>query len=421
MLSKTTRIFNSPFHFYFDRNENFNCFVTFNVYEFLKNYSTYPQIYDIEEFYRQVLSSFNIEFYLLLEDKDSIRLHTEQLIKISDTQIVDLFNNNKLKTYLLNFDARSINRNYRVKGKISFSDKIYSYIQQFLQGNVTNTLFADDKKTFLDIANTFRNAHEKKYYNTFNSFIPNSTHEFYSEVINFSKKSIKVSNLYEIFAPFINRDTLRNFIKTSETVKNVTYDGNLPINSYILDKQFYSLNYDVGKKVGNPENYLKLSMSLLDNSKNRTDYKRYSYENNLFLVNDVTKRKSNETQKTYEYISAVQSTACENSITKNSTVPELLGSDVLLTSTFLDNYPILNFNEYWIGEPNKIPIYLLEILTKYNVMYLTDTTESLDEKWQQLTKDKLENLTSGKYLCMISADQDYIQNNIIENYFVLEV
>lgn len=421
MLNKTTRIFNSPFHFYFDRNENFNCFITFNVYEFLKNYSTYPQIYDIEEFYRQVLSSFNIEFYLSLEDKDSIRLHTEQLIKISNTQIVDLFNNNKLKTYLLNFDARSINRSYRIKGKISFSDKIYSYIQQFLQGNVTNTLFADNKKTFLDIANTFRNAHEKKYYNTFNSFIPNSTHEFYSEVINFSKKSIKVSNLYEIFAPFINRDTLRNFIKTSETVKNITYDGNLPINSYILDKQFYSLNYDVGKKIGNPENHLKLLMSLLDNSKNRSDYKRYSYENNLFLVNDITKRKLNETQKTYEYISAVQSTACENSITKNNIIPELLGSDILLTSTFLDNYPILNFNEYWVGEPNKIPIYLLEILTKYNVMYLTDTTETLDEKWEQLTKDKLENLTSGKYLCMISADQDYIQNNIIENYFVLEV
>lgn len=421
MLNKTTRIFNSPFHFYFDRNENFNCFITFNVYEFLKNYSTYPQIYDIEEFYRQVLSSFNIEFYLSLEDKDSIRLHTEQLIKISNTQIVDLFNNNKLKTYLLNFDARSINRSYRIKGKISFSDKIYSYIQQFLQGNVTNTLFADNKKTFLDIANTFRNAHEKKYYNTFNSFIPNSTHEFYSEVINFSKKSIKVSNLYEIFAPFINRDTLRNFIKTSETVKNITYDGNLPINSYILDKQFYSLNYDVGKKIGNPENHLKLLMSLLDNSKNRSDYKRYSYENNLFLVNDITKRKLNETQKTYEYISAVQSTACENPITKNNIIPELLGSDILLTSTFLDNYPILNFNEYWVGEPNKIPIYLLEILTKYNVMYLTDTTETLDEKWEQLTKDKLENLTSGKYLCMISADQDYIQNNIIENYFVLEV
>lgn len=422
MLSKTTRIFNSPFHFYFDRNNNFNCFVSFNIYEFLKNSSTYPDIYDVEEFYKGVVDSVKIDFYLVLEDKDSIRLHTEQQIKIDNVQVVSLFNTNKLKTYLLNIDARSINRNYRVKGEISYSDKIYLYIQQFLQGNVANTLFAKDRKTFLDIANTFRNAHEKKYYNTFNTSIPSSTHEFYSEVINFSKKSIKISNLYTIYSPFINRDSLTNFVKTYETIKNVSYDGELPITSFILDNEFYSLDYNLGKKTGDPQNHLKLSMSLLDDSRNRKDYKTYSYQNNLFLVNETTKRKTNETQKSYEYISSIQSSACEDPITKNDKTPELLGSDILLTSAFLDSYPIINFNEYWLGDSKIIPVYLLEILTKYNIMYLTEISEpSLNENWNQLTKEKLENLTSGRYLCLISANQDYIQNNIIENYFVLEV
>ena len=46
--------------------------------------------------------------------------------------------------------------------------------------------------------------------------------------------------------------------------------------------------------------------------------------------------------------------------------------------------------------------------------------QSLNEDWRQLTKEELTNLSSGRYLCMISVDKPYIQNSIIENYFVLE-
>jgi hypothetical protein len=42
------------------------------------------------------------------------------------------------------------------------------------------------------------------------------------------------------------------------------------------------------------------------------------------------------------------------------------------------------------------------------------------ETWEPLTKESLNLLNNGRYLCMISADKDYINDEIIENYFILE-
>lgn len=413
MLDKTTRIFNSPFHFYFDRSDNFNCYVSFNVYEFLKNYSTYPETYEIEEFYTSVRDSIKLDFYLYIEDKDSIRLHTEQQIKISNVQEISLVDSNKIKTYFLNIETENIYRDYRVKGVVTFSDTVYDYIQKFIQKNISLEIFPEIYK--------IKDSYEKKYYNLFSVFVPNSTHEFYSEVISFYKKSVKVSNLYQIFNSSITKQSLLDYIEIYEKAKGLMYDGNLPITSYYVDNKVYSLNYNVQQKEGNTNDYLRLSMSLLNNLKNRDDYKKFSFNNNVYLLNELTTRKKIKTVNLYQTISAIQSDACENQI-QNSKTPELPDSDILLITTFFDNFPIINVNDFWAEDPKRISVYLLDLLTKYNIFYLSNIQEStLDESWKNLTKEELQNLNSGRYLCMISADQDYIQDSIIENYFVLEI
>lgn len=414
MLNKNNRIFNSPFHFFFDRNDNFNCFVSFNFYEFLKNYATYPELYEIDEFYNLVKSSVILEFYLVLEDKDSIRLHTEQQIKIQNLQEINLLNNAKITSYILNIPTTNINRKYTIKGVVTFSGNTYTYLQQFLDRNIDLQLFSEAHK----IKDTF----EKKYYNSFSSFVPSSTYEFYSDVIDFSKKLTKVSVLHKIFNTAISRQTLSEHIQTYETIKGVKYDGNLPITTFIVDNREYSFNYNIQAKQGSTDEYLRLSMSLLNNLINRKDYKKFSYANNIYLLDNLAETKNNETVKPYEYISAIQSDACESEVQQSVKVPALLDSDILLVSTFFDNFSIIKPDDFWVEDTKAISVYLLELLTKYNIVYLSNIDSStLNESWSQLTKEELQNLNSGKYLCMISADQDYIQNSIIENYFILEI
>ena len=100
---------------------------------------------------------------------------------------------------------------------------------------------------------------------------------------------------------------------------------------------------------------------------------------------------------------------------------KFIDSDVLYLTAFLSNFDIIDINEYWSSDIKLLPVYLLEILTNYKVYYIKELNDqSLNEDWRQLTKEELTNLNSGRYLCMISVDKPYIQNSIIENYFVLE-
>lgn len=142
--------------------------------------------------------------------------------------------------------------------------------------------------------------------------------------------------------------------------------------------------------------------------------------NNIYLTT-VDLKKNRASIKPYETITSLQSTACDNKIFNQTQINQLIDSDILYICNFIDNFNI-DLNDFWLEDYKKLPVYLLEVKTKYNIYFLEKINESsMSETWTLLTNEKLNNLNAGKYLCMITTQNSDVQKNLIENYFILEI
>lgn len=404
----SNREFNSIFHHYFDRNNNFNCYVTFNFLEFIKSQSEFPQIYN-----QKILERLQFRFYLQNEDKTSIK-------EIKNISKYNLFSNESIITFFLMYDTENIKGNYQVKCTINFEDEFYNFINNTPISEASE-YFNLTEYEYVTIVSQLKPIMDTKYINQFKPSNLAMVYEFFSDFINFYDKDVKISNLFDIYKNSINFETYSKFIQDKESEKQYTYDSTLPITKYIKDQKIYDLVFNLEEKKGNLNNYLDLSLSLLNNSKNRDDYKKTSSSNNIFLKNAANTNIKKASINPYNFIDSLQSTACETNIFADITIELFKDSDILYITTFLDNYDFLKVDDFWTSNYENMPVYLLDIATKYTVYYLEKIDEnSMYEDWKLLTKGSLNSLKQGKYLCMICADRDYVSKELIENYFILE-
>lgn len=406
LTNELDRMFNSEFHFYFDRDEFFNCYVSFNILEFIKYNSEYPLIYNNEKFINIVKNNIKFNFYLF---------DNTNIIKFDEISQVQLFENLNVITFFLRKNKKNLDSKYSVVCNIEFYDYLYQYITSeytefFGVSEYEYNIFKNDLKSII----------EKRYINNFMPSDPKRNYYFSSDYISFKTPEDKISNLYDIFSNNILINDFKNFILTNENLRNVSYNGNVPLTKYIkYNKEIISLLYDYKEKTGNIGDYLQASNGLLDGY-NRYDYKQVDFLNNIFLeTKDLKKNIKNI--KPYEIITSLQSTACENKIFDQIQIDDLVDLDILYACNFLDNFNI-EINEFWLDDYKKLPVYLLEGMAKYDIYFLERINEgSMSETWSLLTNEKLNNLNAGKYLCMITTQNSYVQKNLIENYFILEI
>ena len=109
-VNKNYRIFNTPFHYYFDRNNNLNCYVSFNFIEFLKTYSSFPEIYDDPAFSASDL----LRFDFLLQSNNN------KLTKATNVEQINLFNNPNILTFFVNFESSIIPNEFFIKAIIKY-------------------------------------------------------------------------------------------------------------------------------------------------------------------------------------------------------------------------------------------------------------------------------------------------------------
>ena len=404
----SNREFNSTFHHYFDRNDNFNCYVIFNFLEFIKSKSEFPQIYN-----EKILEKLQFRFYLQNEDATNIK-------EIKNVSKYRLFENNSIITFFLVHDAKKIKGNYQIKCTINFEDEFYNFISN-TPVDEASQYFNLTEYEYATIVSQLKPIMDVKYVNQFKPSNLSMVYELFSDFIKFDDKSVKISNLFDIYKNSISFLTYSKFIKDKEAEKQYTYDSTLPITKYIKDQKTYDLKFNLKEKKGNLNNYLDLSLSLLKNSTNRDNYKKTSSLNNIFLKNITNKNKNKRTVSPYNFIDSLQSTVCETNIFADITTESFKDSDILYITTFLDNYDFLRIDDFWTNSYENLPVYLLDIATKYTVYYLDDINKySMYEIWKPLTKDSLNLLNQGKYLCMICADKEYVNKELIENYFILE-
>ena len=401
------------FHFYFDRNDDFNCYMSFNIIEFLKFNSQFPEIYDNDEFAFYIKNSLKFNFYLQNNDNKNFEFDHYETVK--------LFESDEVITFFLHSETKKLVGKYLVKCLVTFEDGFYEYLVNSLDGKIDGPLFGLTESKFQILAKEIKVILDKKNTNQKGICNLQRTYEFFSDYINFEKKEIKVSNLYEIFSKILSVKSFNDFITLKETSKQTIYNGTVPITSYIKDTKSLDLDFKLKDKTGSISNHLDLSISLLNNLKNKLDYKQAGFIENIFLPEKIVRQVPRTEIKPYETILSVQSDACDNSLFIKPVIKELLDSDIILMATFLNNFGIIDINEYWVDNIPLLPVYLIEILTKYNIFYLKEINESsMYETWLPLTKDILNNLGADRYLCMISVDKMYIQNSLIENYFILE-
>ena len=423
MLNIKNKIFHGPFHNYFDRNDNFHCYVNFNIYQFIKHYSSFPQIYDNEQFWNNISNLILFDFYLVSEIEEQVT-NTQKIKKINfqDVETINLYDSNRVLTFHVNTDTSNLRGKYLLKGVVRFQDKFYEYLKQFLSGQINDVFLGLDKNIVTYKAETIVNSFDKKYINQFKPLNLPSTYEFVSDYINFVDRSIKIINLGDSYRQNLTLSEFNNFIQINEKEREKVLDGVVPLTSCIIDNVNSPLTFNVVTKQGSIPEYLNLSMSILDKMKNRENYVNYNYGNNLFINNQTTKSKRKEERKSYEAINSIQSTACEDTITYTNELPKLAESKILFISTFFDNFSNILIDNYWAENPEILPAYLFDIVTRFNIFYLSDFSETnMKEKWNQLTKENISNLNKKRYLCKITTDNLHIQDNLIENYFVLEI
>ena len=200
LINEVDKLFNSEFHFYFDRDDFFNCYVSFNFLEFIKHNSEYPSIYDNEQFINTIKNNVKFNFYLF---------DSTNIIKFDEISQIQLFENSNIITFLLRKNKKSLDSSYAVVCNIEFYDYLYQYItseySEFLGiSEYQYSIFKNDLKSII----------EKRYINSYMPSDPKRTYQFSSDFISFQTTEDKISNLYDIFSNNILLNNFKDFIIT---------------------------------------------------------------------------------------------------------------------------------------------------------------------------------------------------------------
>ena len=89
-VNKNYRLFNTPFHYYFDRDDNLNCYISFSIKEFLKTYSSFPEIYDDPVFSSNILNYLEFKFLLQTIEGKIIKAENIEFLNIFELKINEL-------------------------------------------------------------------------------------------------------------------------------------------------------------------------------------------------------------------------------------------------------------------------------------------------------------------------------------------
>lgn len=407
-ITKENRIYHSNVSYWIDREDFLHCVVTFNFIQFLSDRSSHPQIYDNAAFQKHINALLEFKFYL--EDGEIFE-------EFDEVRELNLAQSEKLKTFLAIKKVNKIKGSFEFKGSIRFQDGFYKFVEQKVLENIETSEFGLDDYNDKILMIELKNIMDKKYQSTFSPSTTDMFYEFYHPNIKIPENKLQVSFLRKLASNTIDLETYLTFIAERESDMNSQYSSNLPIFSWEENRAGPKrLSYDLEEKTGQLENYLTLSMKILRNE----NYIDSDYLNGISVLPDA-KRLRNVTQNSFGKIEGIQSDSCENELFSSTMPTDLKDSDLLYISYFLNNFDKIDINDYWIKFPLLLPVYLLEIISKYNVYYRSNIEEgSLYESWELLETKSVGDLPSGKYLCKICPNLMYLQDYIIENYFILE-
>lgn len=398
--------YNSNFHYYFDRNHNLNVFFCFNFINYLRLVVKIPS-----KFLGQNIDFLNslFDINLFLESEDGV-YDKVYIKKFDEVSKVSASLNQEVTTFYGKVNVANLKGSQRISVSINYKYDFYDFITQRLQDDTLNDTI---KSALLNLKLIIDQTFAYYEYNT--PSIVNQIN-FESEKINFDRKKIYLSSLYDIYNLNINNEEYVNFLSGSSETKKITYDGEVPITKFI-DMREYSLNGEIDKI-----NYEKSILRLLQNSDVILDYKEMCYEQNLYKVVEDLERQKYKIRPSYEVLTtSLTTTVCDNNLFAiENNVKELQGSDILYVANFYNNVNGFLENEFWKEDLTKIPVYLIDIFAKTKIYYLNAVDKySMNMTWLQLTNEALENLEPGNYLCKINSDKDYINDYLIENYFIL--
>lgn len=408
------RKFYDNFHYYFDRNKFLNIYFSFNFIELLKTLSSIPRGF-VEKYKEFFIQNYSINLFLYDLDNKFIK-------NINIKEKFNLFEDVDLDTYNAVVDSSDLKGKYKIVGVLNFNQSFYDYV---LIKSREITASVEDKNYFNKLKIILN---ESKFSYTNSKAQIGSKYSFESGEIDFNTASFYASNLYEIYKRKIKIETYSRFIEKLSLEKGVEYDGNIPLTKYIAAKQKeyeeINLNFNLIEKTGDRSSYQNLLMAVLQDVESPFNYKEFSSLQNIYVVDGSKERKKTQSIQTYEKLNDnLQSLVCDNNIfsqTRESVLRDFKDSEVLLLATYINNVKDLEIDNFWREDFTLIPIYIIDIMTNYNVYFLESINKnSMSDNWKLLTREEIQNLKSGKYLCKIIPTQQYINKFLIENYFVL--
>lgn len=406
-LFDQNKVYYDNFSYYFDRGQNLNVIFSFNFYKFILDN----------------VPNSTIDFALLNKDKYSIKVFLTKENQFKNyIELFDSYTKVNLTTtpffvdtYFCSKRVSNLSGNYRVMVKISYGSIESDYLNYEIPLSIQNSSKLNNLK-YEKIVNEPKYAFfEQKSNNVENQYI------FMSEDININLKDKYIYNLYDIYSNNITYDNLSNYLSSLEESRGIKYDGSLTSNNY-YDQEQKPLDFNFINNSGDKTNYINLVTKIFQNSLQEKQYKEICYSNNLFIQTSKNDRNRKESIKSYEVLAgSLTSTACENDLfNEYSKKSEILSSDILMLSFCYDNIYNLSINDFWKDDITLLPVYVLDVKTKYKMYYMSSLLpDSMTQNWNLLDRTTLENLTSGNYLCKIVNDEIYLTNLLMENYFIL--
>lgn len=392
------RKFYDKLHFYFDRAKNLNLLFTLNFVELLKEKGGIPEEFIVEN-KQAMLRNLFVDIAIL--DKGNV------VVKGLETPTqISLFKNNKLVTFT---SKTSISDLLGGKYKIRVDVRFPNYVHQYLSDNPESVDLSHLKLIIEEPISRFA-------YNATNLF---GSYSFESDILHIRKDTSNTFNLYDIYQGAIRYSVYKSFIESQSELRGISYDGVVPVSKFVLENQLYPLVFNLETKEGNKKDYQNLLMGLLQKESPIYDYEHLSYGNSLFL--EQGRVSSTDSVSSFERVDSLSSDACGNDLFSEITeAPEVVGSDILFLSTYYKAFPTLDGIEFWKDDFRLIPVYLLNIFSPCDIYYLSSINEnSMSDSWERLTNTTLDNLGSGNYLCMISSKHEFLNNSLLENYFIL--
>lgn len=385
-------------HFYFDRDRALNVLFTLNFIELLKESVGVSRefLYENSE---KILRNLFVDVYLLNTKNKEIK-------KTNNLTNIPLFKNKNLITYKTSIPARNLVGEYKVFVEIKFPNYMHDYLTTTLENPESSTLKLIIERPIANFA-----------YNATNF---SNLYTFESELLNFATDGCFISNLFGIYQEFLRTSEYLEYLSAQESLRGAVYDGSLPITNFIVQGKLIETTINLETKIGDRRPYEELAMRLIQKSENYFDYKNLASSNSIYLESE-SNRLNRSSIQTFEKIESLSSDTCDNNIFKDlSTQKELSGTDMLYLATYYKEFGNFGGENFWKDDFSLIPAYIFNTADLCEVYYVSSINEnSMTNSWAKLTKENINSLESGSYLCKITSKKDFLNNNLIENYFIL--